>query len=179
MSNNSLESLQYPIGKFQWIEKPTLSEIKTAISVIEAFPKKLIALSASFTESDVEKTYRLGGWTVAQVIHHIADSHMHCYLRLKHAILEDTPTIKDYNESDWANTPDGASLSIAYSVSLIEALHQRWCVFLNSMEPSDFEKTYFHPERKKYYPIGTTLLLYAWHSNHHLAHLQIATKKEF
>jgi len=179
MNSSATELLRYPIGKYEWNTEPSKSALELAISTLNDFPAKLNELVSGLPKTTLLNRYRPDGWTIAQVIHHLADSHMHCYLRLKHAILEDTPTIKDYNESDWANTPDGASLSIAYSVSLIEALHQRWCVFLNSMEPSDFEKTYFHPERKKYYPIGTTLLLYAWHSNHHLAHLQIATKKEF
>jgi hypothetical protein len=173
----SLESLQYPIGKFKWVENPTPIEIKAAIGEIEAFPKALSSLCTSFTESDLEKTYRQEGWTVAQVLHHIADSHMHCYLRLKHAVLEETPTIKSYNESDWANTTDGNSLSIVHSVSLIKALHQRWCLFLSSLNPIDLEKCYFHPERKKHYSVGATIMLYAWHGKHHLAHLKIATKK--
>ena len=123
--------------------------------------------------------YRPNGWTIAQVIHHLADSHMHSYLRFKHAILEDTPSIKNYEEAKWANLPDASTIEIDYSLNLIKALHFRWVFFLKELKFKDYKKSYFHRERNKYYPLDTTLLIYAWHCDHHLAHIKNAIKKGY
>jgi hypothetical protein len=168
------EKLKYPIGKFQWIENPSQSQLENAIAILTSFSEDLEKIVSGLSEEILNKHYRPGGWTIAQVVHHLADSHMHCYLRMKHATLEDKPAIKDYNEGNWANTEDGTSTNISSSLDLIKALHKRWVVFLNSLEKQQWKRSYFHPEREKFYPLDTTVLLYAWHCEHHLAHIQQA-----
>ena len=102
---------------------------------------------------------------------------MHCFLRMKHAVLEDLPSIKDYSEKKWASLSDATNTDISYSLDLIEALHIRWTFFLKKLRNKEFKRCYFHSERNKYYLIGTTTLLYAWHCDHHLAHIEISLKK--
>jgi hypothetical protein len=104
---------------------------------------------------------------------------MHSYLRFKHALLENTPSIKDYEESQWAKLQDASSTEIDYSLNLITALHYRWTLFLRSLTQDDFKKSYFHPERNKNYPLDATLLIYSWHCKHHLAHIKNAIKKGY
>ena len=115
----------------------------------------------------------------SSVIHHIADSHMHSYLRFKHAILEDTPSIKNYEEDKWANLFDASTTEIDYSLNLIKALHNRWVLFLKNFTPEDFKKSYYHRARNKYYPLDTTLHIYTWLCDHHLAHIKNAIKKGY
>lgn len=170
------EKLKYPIGKFQWNAHPSAQEIESGIKILETFPQKLRTILSNLSKQALVKHYRPGGWNIAQIVHHLADSHMHCYLRLKHAVLEDTPSIKDYNEADWANLPDASSTVIEPSVALLEALHPKWCLFLRSLNESQYVRAYFHPERNKKYPLGTTILVYAWHCKHHLEHIKIALK---
>ena len=104
---------------------------------------------------------------------------MHSYLRFKHAILETTPSIKDYQEAHWAELPDASETDLSYSLDLLTALHKRWTIFLNTLSEKDLSKTYYHPEREKYYPLNTTILIYAWHGEHHLAHIENAKKKGY
>ena len=170
------ETLKYPIGKFQWNALPTSQEIEIGIKTLEDFPQKLRTILSKLSEEDLLKQYRPEGWNIAQIVHHLADSHMHCYLRLKHAVLEETPHIKDYNEADWANLPDASSTTLEPSVALIEALHRKWCLFLRSLNEVQYVRAYFHPERNKNYHLGTTILVYAWHCEHHLEHIRIALK---
>ena len=103
---------------------------------------------------------------------------MHSYLHFKHAILEDIPSIKDYKEADWAMLDDASHTDISCSIDLLTALHKRWTIFLNSCSEIQLSRTYFHPERDKHYPLHTTILLYACHGVHHIAHIENAKKKD-
>ena len=179
MKEKSLERLRYPIGKFDWDSELNPKTLEEAIIKIEIFPLNLTQTVSSLADKTLRHRYRPNGWTIAQVIHHLADSHMHSYLRFKHAILEDTPSIKDYEEAKWANLPDASTIEIDYSLNLIKALHFRWVFFLKELKFKDYKKCYFHRERNKYYPLDTTLLIYAWHCDHHLAHIKNAIKKGY
>jgi uncharacterized damage-inducible protein DinB len=179
MNKNDLFKLTYPIGKFEWTKNPTKAEIKKGITKLEEFPEKLRKAVADIPEEVLQNRYRPEGWTIAQVVHHLADSHMHSYLRFKHAILEDTPSIKDYQEANWAELPDATNTDLSYSLDLISALHKRWTLFLNSFSEIELSKKYLHPEREKHYPLNTTILIYAWHGEHHLAHIKNAKKKGY
>tara|TARA_B100001769_G_scaffold123781_1_gene96688 strand:+ start:969 stop:1493 length:525 start_codon:yes stop_codon:yes gene_type:complete len=171
------DKLKYPIGKFEWVEEPSPKQLDNAIRILVKFPKKLRKKVIGLNSSDLKNKYRPGGWNIAQIIHHLADSHMHCFLRMKHAVLEDLPSIKDYSEKKWASLSDATNTDISYSLDLIEALHIRWTFFLKKLSNKEFKRCYFHSERNKNYPIGTTTLLYAWHCDHHLAHIEISLKK--
>ncbi len=168
----NLDQLKYPIGKFEWVVGLSQEALKKQIQTLRSFPKELTEMVTPISDDMLQKRYRPDGWTIAQVVHHIADSHSHSYLRCKHAILEDTPDIKDYNEDDWANLTDGSSIDIQPSLLMIQGIHLRWVLFLELLKEADFKKTYFHPQRGKHYPLDTTTALYAWHCKHHLAHIK-------
>ena len=179
MNETELLKLTYPIGKFEWPENPTSEAINQGIKRIEEFPKKLKAAIAGLSKDTLQNCYRPEGWNITQVVHHLADSHMHSYLRFKHAILEDTPSIKDYQEANWAKLPDASSTDLSYSLDLITALHKRWTLFLKSLTPEELNRSYFHPERSKHYPLNPTILIYAWHGEHHLEHIKNAIKNGY
>ena len=179
MDDQTLNLLKHPVGIFQWNGSPNSEEIKNAIKELERFPEELKKSLAGVTKETLKNRYRPQGWTIAQVVHHLADSHMHSYLRFKHAILEDTPSIKDYKEADWAMLEDASHIDISCSIDLLTALHKRWTGFLNLCSEAQLSRTYFHPERDKYYPLHTTILLYAWHGFHHIAHIENAKKKGY
>ena len=171
MEENSLEALKYPIGKFQWPNEPSMEDITGWIHEIEQFPEQLGQVVAQVSPELLQTPYRPDGWTVQQLVHHIADSHLNSYIRFKWALTEDAPTIKAYNEKTWAKTPEIEEAPIQVSVDLLKALHRRWVYILRQMQPSDWEKTFIHPESGKVYGLGATAALYAWHGKHHLAHI--------
>ncbi|MEO8794912.1 MAG: YfiT family bacillithiol transferase, partial [Daejeonella sp.] len=115
--------------------------------------------------------YRPEGWTVRQVIHHLADSHMNAFIRFKLALTESNPTITPFDESLWADLPDGKKSPIDSSLKIIEGLHFRWTALLNSLSEDQFQRTYFHPDHGKKWTLENVLALYSWHSSHHLAHI--------
>jgi hypothetical protein len=125
---------------------------------------------SGLSEAQLDTPYREDGWTVRQVVHHVADSHMNAYIRCKLALTEDWPTIKPYDEAAWANLPDSRWLPIDGSLALITALHRRWVELLEAMTDDDFRKGYNHPERGRA-DLAKTLSMYDWHSRHHTAHI--------
>ncbi len=179
MNKQTLELLRFPIGKFDWEAERNPEVLNEAIIKIQNLPLQLIETAASLPPSILLHRYRPEGWTIAQVIHHLADSHMHSYLRFKHTILEDTPSIKDYEEPKWAELPDASNTEIDYSLNLLSALHYRWVLFLKNLNQNDYKKSYFHPERNKNYPLDAALLIYAWHGEHHLAHIKNAIENGY
>jgi DinB superfamily len=165
-----LEPLKYPIGKFEHREKYSASEIRANIKVLDKFPAKLKALTSKLTENQLDTPYRPEGWTVRQVVHHLADSHANMFLRTIWAITENNPTIKGYNEADWAKLPDHF-MPIKPSLLIIEGLHKRMVFLLKSLDKKDLKKTYYHAGYQKSYEIQDVIALYAWHCNHHYAHI--------
>jgi hypothetical protein len=125
---------------------------------------------AGLNDSQLDTPYREGGWTVRQVVHHLADSHANSVIRFKLALTEDWPTIKPYNENTWAQLPDSKSLPVDSSLTFISAMHERWVALLESMSEADFERGYVHPERGRQ-NLLTALGIYAWHGRHHTAHI--------
>jgi hypothetical protein len=167
------EDLRYPIG--QW-EKPAAfdtNKIAEQISVIAAFPSKLKEKINSFSEEQLEKTYRDGGWTARQVVHHCADSHMNAFIRFKLALTEDKPTIKPYAEAKWAELADAKTFPVNVSVQLLESLHARWTVLLKSLTDAQWNSGFIHPEHGGELKLFETVSLYAWHCEHHFAHISL------
>jgi uncharacterized damage-inducible protein DinB len=167
---------RYPIGKFKLDAFPTAEERTNLIADIEKTPATLRTAVRDLTPQQIETPYREGGWTVRQVVHHVPDSHMNAYIRFKLALTEDEPTIKPYEETRWAQLEDSRSTPVEVSLSLMDSLHDRWVRVLKAMQPEQWKRTFRHPE------IGTislekTLILYAWHGKHHVAHITELRKK--
>ncbi len=162
--------LRYPIGPFKFDGQPSEQQLRQFISDIELAPARLRAALAGLSEQQLEKPYRPGGWTVRQVAHHVPDSHMNAYIRMKLALTEDNPTIKPYDEARWAETADVRDTPVAVSLALLEALHQRWVTLLKALSPADFARTFNHPETGLW-TIGRYVAPYAWHGKHHVAHI--------
>jgi hypothetical protein len=160
---------RYPIGKFQFNGEITNSVTKGWINEIEDLPGLLRFAVRDLDNEQLDTSYRSGGWTVRQVVHHLADSHMNAYVRFKLALTEETPLIKPYDEVKWAELPD-YKLPIDISLSLLEALHIRWVKLLRSLSPADIEKTFMHPDSGEV-SVGKNIGIYSWHGRHHLAHI--------
>ena len=171
MDDQQLLSLKYPIGKFTAPEHIDEALIKTCIADIASFPQKLENEVATLSDRQLDTPYRPDGWTVRQLIHHCADSHLNSYIRFKLALTEDKPFIKPYFEDRWADLPDSRLMKIEPSLLLLNALHQKWVFLLESLTETDLQKVFVHPEHQKEYPLNLVISLYAWHSNHHLAHI--------
>jgi hypothetical protein len=166
--------LQYPIGKFEWIapenDEQMLKRRAHYIDVLLRLPAELRSAAAGLDQKQLDTPYRENGWTVQQLIHHVADSHMNAYIRFKLALTEREPTIKTYRQDLWAELPDSAGTSAETSLKLIEALHARWVNLLRSMTAEDFARTLHHPEQGTV-SLDRMLAMYAWHSAHHTAHI--------
>ncbi|MDX5338187.1 MAG: putative metal-dependent hydrolase [Cyclobacteriaceae bacterium] len=173
-----IEFLKYPIGKFQLPEEITSEKIREAIETIKNFPKNLFSAVSPLAVAQLDTPYRPGGWTVRQLVHHCADSHMNAFVRFKLALTEDNPTIKPYEEAEWAKLAD-YSLPVEPALTLIKAIHHKLGTLMDSMSADDFERTYFHPESKRTQTLGEVALMYSWHSQHHLAHIQHLVLRNF
>jgi uncharacterized damage-inducible protein DinB len=165
-----LENLRYPIGKFIPQDSYIHEELQQLISQIKTLPDRLASAIASFSVQQYATPYRDGGWTVQQLIHHMADSHMNAYIRFKWALTEDTPLIKAYDEKRWAETNEVAA-DAQLSIALLTALHAKWVVLLQTLSATDLAKSFIHPETKIEIRLNRLTALYAWHGNHHLAHI--------
>jgi len=169
---HTLEQLRYPIGKFQKPEEFSDAGKKEWIVVLDALPKWLDALIENLDEIQLQTPYRPGGWTIVQTIHHIADSHMNAYVRLKMALTEDNPAIRPYKQALWAELPDVQSVPVNVSITLLHAMHRRWTSVLRGMAAEDWDRTYYHPEQERNVPLWEMTAMYAWHSKHHMEHIR-------
>jgi hypothetical protein len=161
--------MKYPIGKFQFNGEITNTVTRDWINEIEDLPELLRDAVKVLDNEQLDTPYRSGGWTVRQVIHHLADSHMNAYVRFKLALTEEKPVIKPYDEAEWAELSD-YKLPIDISLSLLETLHKRWTNLLRSLSPADMKKTFIHPDSGDV-SVGQNIGIYAWHGRHHLAHI--------
>lgn len=171
-----LEKLQYPIGRFKGPLKVTPEDRSRYIDEIAALPRQLSAAVTPLNDQQLETTYRPDGWTLRQVVHHLADSHVNSYVRFKWALTESAPRIKAYSEKDWAKMADAQSAPVDISLEFLAGLHNRWVWMLNSMHDQDWKKYFIHPETNREVPLDFNLALYAWHGKHHLGHI-INTKE--
>lgn len=164
-----LEALRFPVGRFTPPASYTLRGREASIEMLRLLPERLAAAVADLSTEQLDTPYREGGWTVRQVVHHVADSHANAYIRMKLALTEDWPTIKPYDEAAWAALPD-SFLPVQISLNLLEALHARWTTLLKSISAEDFRRGYVHPEGG-HQELDRVLALYDWHSRHHTAHI--------
>lgn len=161
---------RYPIGKFSMPKEITPEMRRSAIAETAALPAKLRAAVQGLSEAQLETPYREGGWTIRQVVHHVADSHVNAYIRLRLALTEAGPTIKPYEEATWAKLDDAAHAPAEVSLRLLEPLHERWTLLLQTLQAEDFARPLNHPEAGPR-NVDWLLFLYAWHGQHHTAHI--------
>lgn len=168
---------RYPVGKFEMpaYVSPTLRE--EAIREIAATPGKVRTAVASLNDAQLDTPYRDGGWTVRQVVHHLADSHMNAYVRWRLALTETEPTIKPYEEGAWAKLEDAAHAPVEVSLRLLEPMHERWVRLMHPAKDSEFARTFRHPEHGVR-TLEWMLFLYAWHGKHHTAHITELRKQK-
>ena len=165
-----MADLCYPIGKFHYEGPPSDEQKRHFISAIASTPANLRDAVGGLSEPQLDTPYRPGGWTVRQVVHHLPDSHMNSYVRFKLALTEDEPMIKPYAEDRWAELADSQATPIDVSLTLLESLHTRWVALLRSLTPEQRKRNFRHPELGLM-SLEKTLVLYAWHGRHHLAHI--------
>lgn len=162
--------LRYPIGRYE--VQPFSEELKEQrLADVKFLPNNIELAIHNLDEQQLQTPYRDGGWTIHQLVHHVADSHMNAYIRFKLGYTEKNPVIKPYEEKRWAQTADVQHLPTNVSITLLYALHQRWYEFLISFTNEDWERTLFHPEYQKEFRLWHFLGLYAWHGRHHVAHI--------
>jgi hypothetical protein len=172
----NLEQLRYPIGRFQLPETITDKILQEAITILEIFPEHFRNTVHVLDENTLNTPYREEGWTVRQVIHHVADSHHNSYTRFKWALTEDNPVIKAYDEKAWANLNDYTSSPIAWSLDHLEAVHHRLVYLLKTFTEAQWNRTLRHPDTGAEMNLKELALMYSWHSMHHFAHIKNVLK---
>jgi hypothetical protein len=163
-------SLQYPVGRFTEPGELTTAMRNAAIDEIERLPAAMRAAVRGLNATQLDTPYRDGGWSVRQVVHHVPDSHMHAYIRVKFGLTEDSPTIRPYDEAAWSMLPDVSVVPIEVSLSLLDGIHARWVACLRGLNDAQFARTFVHPELGPQ-RIDLSLARYAWHGRHHVAHV--------
>lgn len=168
-----IETLQYPTGRFTYGKSYSQTELKEAIKRLKEFPRKLEGLVSSLNLSQLEMSYRPGGWNAIELVNHIGDVYINAYLRTKWLLTEDEPLIKPYDQDAFVKLGDGHWPDLGMSVSLTGSLITRWLYLLDSLAIGDFKKMTIHPENKHKFSLDELIVMYAWHGYHHLAHLKI------
>ena len=168
MTDAALESLRFPVGKFKADPNANMSAM---IDQIAAAPEAIAAIVGGMTPAQLQSPYRPGGWTGAQVVHHVADSHVNAYIRTRFALVEDNFTVKPYDENVWATLADATNTDVAPSISILRGLHARWTTLLRTLTPEQFQRPLLHPERGPM-TLNNLVQLYAWHGRHHAGHLK-------
>lgn len=164
--------LRYPIGQFSCPEVISNETKEEWIEVLEDFPGRLENLVINLSKEQLETPYREGGWTIRQVIHHCADSHHNSYIRFKWALSENTPTIKAYDEKSWAELFDSKTAPIELSLNHLKAVHAKLVYLLKGLSDTDLQRTFIHPENNDTILLRKNIGIYAWHCNHHYAHIE-------
>ncbi|HEX5724834.1 MAG TPA: bacillithiol transferase BstA [Longimicrobiaceae bacterium] len=161
---------RYPVGRFAPPAEATEEARRGWLAAVAEAPARLREAVAGLSDAQLDTPYRPGGWTVRQVAHHLPDSHLNAYVRFKLALTEDVPAIKTYDEARWAELEDTRATPVEVSLTLLETLHRRWMVLLESLTAEQWARTFRHPEWGEI-SLSTTLALYAWHGRHHVAHV--------
>ena len=169
-----MTDIRYPVGPCVWPTEVSAEERRAHIRDIAEMPAKLRAAVAGLAPQHLDIPYRDGGWTIRQMVHHIPDSHMNSYIRFKLALTEDQPTIKPYDEARWADMTEARTAPLEISLDLADALHRRWVLMLEDMQPADFDRALKHPE-VGLLTLQSMVAAYGWHSRHHVAQI-LATR---
>jgi uncharacterized damage-inducible protein DinB len=171
------DTLRFPVGRFRFQAGASPAERRDWIDEVAALPARLREAVAGLSAEQWDTPYRPGGWTVRQVVHHLADSHLNAYCRFKLALTEAEPVIKPYDEAAWAELPD-REVDPEVSLQLLDALHRRWVHLLRAMRPEGFVRTLSHPEQGRVLTLEAMLALYAWHGRHHVAHVTSLAERQ-
>ena len=177
MDKTKFEHLRFPIGRFKAPEQYTDTLINQYIEEIAALPRQMKAVTEPLSDEQLDTSYRPEGWTLRQVIHHVADSHLNSYIRFKWTLTEDSPLIKTYSQKDWAMLPEAKSAPISISLDILESLHKRWVLMLKNIDAEDRKREFIHPETNRPFSLNLAIALYAWHGRHHVAQIE-SLKKE-
>ncbi len=178
MDKHLLENLRYPIGKFKRPDPITETHIEDWIMQLEAMPERYLNLVHDLQEDQLETPYRPGGWTVRQLVHHVADSHHHSYIRFKWGLTEESPRIKPYFEKEWARLFDSRNAPVELSLDHLKVVHAKLVYLLKGLSRSDLKRTFIHPEGDVVTSLEANIGHYAWHGNHHYAHIEnLLTRK--
>ncbi|WP_394749888.1 YfiT family bacillithiol transferase [Spongiimicrobium salis] len=178
MENATLEQLRYPIGKFESPETITDNQIKEWIAILEELPQKVRDVVSHLSEDQLETPYRPEGWTIRQLVHHIADSHHHSYIRFKWALTEDKPVIKPYEEKGWSNLFDARTAPIQLSLDHLKVVHAKLVYFLKGLSAEELKNEFIHPEGNTVVSLAENIGKYAWHGSHHYAHIEGVLKRK-
>jgi hypothetical protein len=180
MEKEILEQLRYPIGKFETPETITNADLEQWITDLETLPQRLSDLVIPLSDEQLDTPYRPDGWTVRQLVHHISDSHHNSYIRFKWALTEDMPTIKAYDEKAWAELFDTRTAPILMSLYHLSAVHAKLVYLLKGLSEAQLERSFIHPDGNQETSLKENIARYAWHSNHHYAHIQnLVTRKKW
>jgi len=172
-----MSDLSFPIGRFERPSDWSAAEREEAIAQVEALPARLRAAVAGLSDAQLDTPYRPGGWTVRQVVHHVADSHMNGHIRLRFALTMDGPTIMPYDQALWADLLDVRTLPVDASLRILEGIHARWAALARSMTTEERARRFVHPEVGEQ-TVDQQLALYAWHGRHHTAHITALRSRE-
>ncbi len=170
----NLEALKFPIGKFQFDPDVTRQQVQDWIATIQSFSQEIENIIQPLTTEQLNWRYRPEGWSIKQVVHHLADSHMNAFIRIKLSLTEDAPVIRPYEESLWAELCDGLNNDISASLKIINGVHKKWAYVLNNLSDEQWNKMYFHPQHQRLFSVKEGLGIYDWHCKHHLAHIKQA-----
>ncbi|MDO7172692.1 YfiT family bacillithiol transferase [Mariniflexile sp. AS56] len=177
MTEQELQKFKYPIGPFDCPNNISTQQIEGWISILEHFPLRLENLVKNLSDAQLDTPYRPEGWTVRQVVHHLSDSHHHSYTRFKWALTEDKPVIKAYHEDRWAELFDSKFTAIDMSLLHLKAIHAKLVYLLKGLSEDDLERCFVHPETQSEVVLKKNVGTYAWHSNHHYAHIENLMKR--
>ena len=173
---DDLEKLRYPVGRLERTDAPLDRETRRAhLGTLEQLPARVKALVSGLGDAQLDTPYRPGGWTVRQVVHHLPDSHLNAYVRMKLAATEESPTVKTYEESLWAELPEAKTGAVDMSLQLLDGLHRRWVAFLRGLSETQLQRPFRHAEWGMV-PIDESIAMYAWHCRHHTAHIELALR---
>jgi hypothetical protein len=174
----SAENLRYPIGKFSVPSSFSPLELNQWIQTLVELPSMLRGAVTGLNDAQLNTPYRDGGWTVRQVVHHVADSHVNAYCRMKLILTEANPTVRPYFEERWAELPEAKNGDVEISLAILDAIHKRMVLMLQHITIEDLDRTYYHPESRQTNPLKVLIANYAWHSKHHTAHITELRKRK-